>query len=293
MRAFWLSGQRARFDGVGPDGQKRYKAINAAQEQARNKLNHIPRNAPGSFVDFHISPTVTAVSPLASALSTLAVSAEEGIGAAFKAQAAGGASLNADGFLDILSGDFARALQDLAAIMADLKALSDLGDLPITMERNDLLRVRFPGVDADTVERLCADIGLLRGVVGQDPGFDATTGVNNALRFPYAPDGGSCAEDHVLTSPGGSMRSRLSSESSMSGAYFEDPAILDEYEENPWLLSPSSVVEESTVEGYESMSPHIATPSGDESLSEDFEGLEGIYKFLEECDHARGRFRNY
>ena len=51
-------------------------------------------------------------------------------------------------------------------------------------------------------------------------------------------------------------------------------------EDNPWQSLPDP-------EGYESMSP--PTSSG-EHCSEDFEGLEGIYKFLEECDRSRGRF---
>ncbi|KAK0624667.1 hypothetical protein B0T17DRAFT_507725 [Bombardia bombarda] len=274
MRAFWLSGQRARYDGVGASGDKRYVAVSAAHDDARIRLSRgIPKNALGAFIDFHVSPTITALSPLG--------------GGAFPAAAAKGeeATLHAEGFLDVLSIDFARALKDLAAIMTDLKHLSGLGDLPISLERSEnnaiSLRVRFPGVDAETVERLCDDVGVQRGVVGQDLGFEESAGVPVALRFPYAPDD----EMKTITSPGGSVRSHGSQGS--EEAYGE--AFMDEFEENPWL---SATELESKEEGYESMSPPVpSSASGLEHCSEeDFEGLEGIYRFLEECDRVKGRY---
>jgi len=275
MRAFWLSGHRARFDGVGPGGEKRYRAVSATQEEARlmmAKAMRTHRPAPGAFVDFKISPTVTALSPLGVMMPFAGVEGE---------RAAAGATLNAEGFLDVLSVDFARALKDLAAIMTDLKSLAGLGDLPVFLEKNSVLRVRFPGMDAETIERLCDDVGVKRGVVGQDPDFDASPAVEVALRFPFAPDAG--CED-TLTSPGGSLRSRRSGSSS-SSSHVEDAFIVEEFEENPWRLSSGS-----ELEGYESMSPPLMSSSG-EHCSEDFEGLEGIYRFLEECDRARGRFQ--
>jgi len=270
MRAFWLSGQRARFDGTGPNGEKRYRAVTTAQEESYGRMERAMRArrpAPGAFVDFKISPTITALSPLGAVMAF--GTAEEQIAAA------GAASLNAEGFLDVLSVDFARALKDLAAIMTDLKNLAGLGDLPVLLEKNSVLRVRFPGMDAETVERLCDDVGVKRGVVGQDPEFDASPAVDVALRFPFAPD----ADADTLTSPGGSLRSHRSVSSSSD---IEEIFIADEFDENPWLSSGSEP------EGYASMSPPIPSSSG-EHCSEDFEGLEGIYRFLEECDRARGR----
>lgn len=269
MRAFCLSGQRAHFDGYGPNGEKRYRAVSNLQEEAGRKLANISRQAPGAFIDFQITPTITALSPLAAAFPFPS--------AAFAAQTeANKATLNADGFLDVLSVDFARALKDLAAVMNDLKRLSALGDLPVILQKHNVLRVRFPGVDAETVERLCDDVGVQRGIVGQDPNFDDSLGINMALRFPYAPD----VQDvnRPITSPGGSLRSHRSDLSSV-----EEDVFLDDYmEENPWLSSPSAELEE----GYESMSPPVV--SSGEHCSEDFEGLEGIYRFMEECDRERG-----
>lgn len=273
MRAFWLSGQRARFDGTGPNGEKRYRAVTTAQEDARVRMERAMaacRPVPGAFIDFKISPTVTALSPLG-VMMAFGSSAEEQVAAA------GAASLNAEGFLDVLSVDFARALKDLAAIMTDLKSLAGLGDLPVLLEKNNVIRVRFPGMDSETVERLCDDVGVRRGVVGQDPDFDASPAVDVALRFPFAPD----ADVDTITSPGGSLRSRGSGSSSD----VEEAFIVDEFEQNPWQLSSGS-----EPEGYGSLSPPMLSSSG-EHCSGDFEGLEGIHRFLEECDRARGRFR--
>lgn len=265
MRAFWLSGQRARFDGHGPNGEKRYRTVCALQDKTGRTMAELPRFTPGAFIDFQVSPTLTALSPLAAAY-----------GVKLDLDAA---TLNADGFLDVLSVDFARQLKDLAAVMNDLKRLAILGDLPITLEKNNTLRVRFPGVDADTVESLCDDIGVQRGIVRQDAGFDTSIGSPMALCFPYAPVDEDAAQ-RAFTSPGGSMRSHQSGMSSM-----DEDAFFDEYiEEIPWLSSQEAGGEE----GYESMSPPVLSSA--EQCSEDFEGLEGIYRFLEECDRAMTKF---
>jgi hypothetical protein len=273
MRAFWLSGQRARFDGYGPNGEKRYRAVPAKQDEARRKMAKtmlLHRSAPGAFVDFKLSPTITALSPLAGSTNGTTPAATP--------------SLHTEGFLDVLSVDFARALKDLAAIMTDLKSLSTLGDLPVTLISPTVLRVRFPGMDADTVESLCADVGIKRGVVGEDPEFESSKAVEMALRFPFAPDAGPYDEE-LLTSPGGSLRSHRSSSSNEddAGGMF----MVDELEiDDPWILSSGS-----ELEGYESMSPPILDVASQGLRSEDFEGLEGIYRFLEECDRARSQFR--
>jgi len=261
FRAFWLSGQRARFDGLGPNGERRYRAVSALQEEKGRLLQAIPKHTPGSFVDFRLDPTITALSPLAA-------------GSPFGGPTAEAATtLGDEGFLDILSVDFARAVKELSAVMNDIKRLASLGDLPILLEKGGLLRVRFPGVDADTVMRLCDDLGVSRGVIGQDVDFELSMGVPVALKFPFAPD-----VERTITSPGGSLRSRRSEDSSD----MEDDIFAHQFiEDNPWLASLPS-------EGYGSMSPPL--PSSGEHCSEDFEGLEGIYRFLEECDRAKPRF---
>jgi len=257
VRAFWLSGQKAQFDGMNSFGEKRYRNITNLQEDAGRKMKSVSRNAPGAFIDFSVNPTVTALSPLGAAFpygSTMQQSTP---------------NLNTDGFLDVLSVDFSRALKDLAATMNDLKRLSSLGDLPISLEQNSILRVRFPGCDAQTVEKLCDEVGVQRGIIHQDPDFDASCGARVALIFPFAP-----TSEHTLSSPGGSLRSQLDND-------FEE---VEETVDNPWL------------EGYESMedvseheSDYFTKPSEPQNSSSGYEGLEGIYRFIEECDNSRRR----
>jgi len=256
VRAFWLSGQRAQFDGITPTGEKRYRGVSNLQEQTTRKMQSIPRTTPGSFIDFHVNPTVTALSPLGAAFgSTMDFSAT---------------NLNTEGFLDVLSVDFARALKDLAATMNDLKRLSRLGDLPITLEQKSILRVRFPGCDAETVDRLCDEVGVQRGVIMQDEDLDCNARTHMALLFPFAP-----TSDHALSSPGGSLRSQTGHDLDNEYEDFEEDII-----DNPWI------------EGYESLEESDGesvyfTKTSEHPHSSEYEGLEGIYRFLEQCDNSR------
>jgi len=255
VRAFWLSGQKAQFDGMSSLGEKRYRSITNLQEETGRKMRSVSRMAPGSYIDFPVNPTLTALTPLGAQFpfsSAMDVSAP---------------NLNTEGFLDILSVDFARALKDLSATMNDLKRLSSLGDLPITLEQKSTLRVRFPGCDAGIVERLCDEVGVQRGIIYQDEDFESSAGTQMALLFPYAP-----TSEHTLSSPGGSLRSQ-------SGHDYEevDEEILD----NPWLDSFESMDDISEAE-----SAYFSRPSPQQNSS-DYEGLEGIYRFLEQCDSAR------
>lgn len=254
VRAFWLSGQTAHFDGMTPAGEKRYRSVTNLQEETCRKMRSMPRHVPGSFIDFNLNPTVTALSPLNVTFpygSNMEQSAP---------------NLNTEGFLDVLSVDFSRALKDLAITMNDLKRLSALGDLPISLEQKSTLRVRFPGCDAETVERLCDEVGVERGVVHQDPDFDDSLGANVALIFPFAP-----STEHTMTSPGGSLRSETG----------HDYDAVEDIVDNPWL------------EGYESMdasdngSAYFTKPADLQNSSSEYEGLEGLYRFLEECDNAK------
>lgn len=264
VRAFWLSGSKAQFDGVSPAGEKCFRAVSSLQAETSSKVQSMSKLTPGSYVDFHVNPTVTALSPL---------------GAQFPyGTKADVPTLNTSGFLDVLSVDFSRALKDLAAVMNDLKKLATLGDLSIEMAGSSTLRVRFPGCDAESVERLCDEVCVSRGIIHQDADFDATSGVQVALKFPFAP-----SSEQALSSPGGSLRSQAGHELNE----FSD--LYSEVEDNPWIHSP---------EGYQSLDDLSDTASlyfgktppernPNTSTSDDYEGLEGIYRFLEQCDSAR------
>ncbi|RCI15368.1 hypothetical protein L249_6757 [Ophiocordyceps polyrhachis-furcata BCC 54312] len=182
MRAFFLSGKRLRYDGVGPHGSASYRVVSAQDDQVMRSMARAARSAPGAFIDFRLKPTITAVGPLAAAIARASDASGSTAEAPFYS-----ATLHDDGLLDVLSADFKRALQDLSVVDADLRRLSVLGDLPVALEGNDKLRVRFPGVDALTVERLCHDLDIQRGVVGQDCEYEPEAGSPEMLRLPFAP----------------------------------------------------------------------------------------------------------
>ncbi|KAF2486952.1 hypothetical protein BDY17DRAFT_292403 [Neohortaea acidophila] len=271
VRAFFISGHKAQFDGVSPTGQKKYKAVSSLQEETGRKMRSLPRATPGSRLEFVVNPTITALTQLNSIT---------GYDLSEHAQAD---HLNTDGLLDVLSIDFSRALKDLAAVFNDLKRLSALGDLPITYEGSSL-RVHFPGCDAETVERLCDELNVLRGNVVEDEAFDSFVGTDIALLFPFAPsqDVSDCESlfDEVLprkaidyqdmfipSSPAYSTQSDTGMED------VEDVLLVD----NPWLSSPS---------GYESARSSSEYGSNKHDPLE-YQGFDGIYKFIEELDAVR------
>ncbi|TLD22834.1 hypothetical protein PspLS_07357 [Pyricularia sp. CBS 133598] len=279
MRAFWLSGQRAHFDGYGSRGEKCYRVTTELQDETARKAAAAAasrKRVPGSFIDFSVNPTITALSPLAGNFPFAMCGVNQ-------STAINGPTLNQDGLLDLLLTDFERAFKDLHAVMADLKRLSNLGDLPIVFENDaHLVRVRFPGVDADTVTRLCEDIGIQQGIVGQDEDFRTAQDYASDLRFPFAPDHG--IPDH-LSSPDGSLRSHQSYSSDLS-TDLDDEYVEHFMEENPWLSSVDADEYDHSRLSLVSSTPDRRT----NSQVQGFEGVEGIYRFIQECDRAAGRF---
>ncbi|KAF4124063.1 Casein kinase II beta 2 subunit [Geosmithia morbida] len=273
MRAFFLSGQKLRYDGMGARGEHKYRAVSDLEDKAMNKLAAIHRNSPGAFVDFQLSPTMTALSPLAAAISGAGASTFNGGAQATEVMT----SLNTDGFLDVLSADFGRALKELTAVYADLRRLAVLGDLPITMEKHGTIRVRFPGVDAETATRLCDDIGLQRGIVGEDADLEATVGhddTSGGLKFPFAPE--SYRPQSITWLSDGSLERH----DGISSIEYEDCFVYDS------SVADDKGLDISDMDSFESVS--LPESSG-EHASASFEGLEGIYWFIEECDRNIGR----
>ena len=293
-----------RYDGIdNMSGEKRFRRVSKTEQSALQGLEKSSRmGLKGTTLEFKIAPTVTAFMP---SFSQGAMAEVEPI------------TLNKPGMLDVLSGDFARALKDLASILGDLNRLASLGDLPISMSNTSegpVLSVRFPGCDADLVSRLCDEVAVTRGVVVEDEAWHDDKEVQMALLFPFAPAG--AEEDEVL-----------------SEGYFtkrnNDTMVFDEarHERMQWqnMLPPSTTSSAKSlrsadyyVGGFEEgtlRSPtqqHAVSLSGYESLedpydwmsappshspysgskmstggSQDYEGVEGIYKFLQVCDEAR------
>ncbi|KAK3109407.1 hypothetical protein LTR53_017373 [Teratosphaeriaceae sp. CCFEE 6253] len=285
VRAFFIGGQKAQFDGVSARGDKRYKAVSALQDKTGRKMRSLPKATPGSHVDFCVNPTVTAIAAMGSV-----------VGFSETAATTSAMNLNSDDLLDVLSVDFSRALKDLAAIMNDLRRMSALGDLPITYEGSHL-RVHFPGCDAETVERLCDELNITRGSVCQDEAFDAFAGTEIALLFPFAPshevsqiDAESFFADpsvpakHLRYHPIDvrSMFSpsevQLAYSTQSAGSDYSDPG--HEVAENPWLSEP---------EGYESVRSGSVNSGyvSDKHSPLEYQGFEGIYRFIEELDAVR------
>ncbi|KAF8422047.1 hypothetical protein EV426DRAFT_550749 [Tirmania nivea] len=105
--------------------------------------------APGAFVDFHMAPTFTSLSRLSKN------------------------SIGNTHFMAALDEDFTEIVNDVATVWSELLKLGRLGDLPISMakDREDTIRVYFSGCDRETVLRLCDEVGVTRGVVGEDEKF--------------------------------------------------------------------------------------------------------------------------
>lgn len=275
VRAFFISGQKAQFDGYSKSGAKRYKAVSELQEETGRKLQTLPKATPGSRLEFAINPTITALTSLS------------GLAGYSMSEHVQADHLNTEGLLDVLSVDFSRALKDLAAVLNDLKRLSALGDLPITYEGSSI-KVHFPGCDADTVDRICDELNVFRGTVIQDEAFDAFAGTEIALLFPFAPSSEVSEAGDLFEIPTAkpipkkkviSIEDMLSA-SSPAYSTASDTGLEDVLEENPWLSA------ESSPSGYESVRSGSSYGSNKHDPLE-YQGFEGIYRFIEELDAVR------
>jgi hypothetical protein len=295
-----IGGKKAQFSGTNPHtGEKRYREVTELQSEASKKISAVPKATPGSYIDFAVNPSITALTPFGN------VSGFE------EAEQQKMDHLNTEGLLDILSIDFSRALKELAVILSDLKKLSTLGDLPITYQDN-CLRVHFPGCDADTVERLAIELGLQRGIIHQDADFDAYNGTDIALLFPYAPSKSpsecSFYEKPVVERrvddklwwadpslyqqpmPATPMLRNLPSPdySTMSEQSLELEGIPDDVlSGNPWLSSLSGY---ETIHSSDLDSPRLQDKDASgASTPLEYQGIEGIYRFMEQLDAAERR----
>jgi hypothetical protein len=250
-------------------GEKQYKAVSTLQDEVNSTITRVPKASPGSFICFNVNPTVTALSPL---------KAVKGFGGFAQEQE----SLNQEGLLDLLSVDFSRAVKELAAVLKDLQRLSVLGDLPLSYE-SSTLKVHFPGCDAQTVESICNEFEIERGIVKQDEDFDSFVGTEIALLFPFAPSrtpsecsfydksvsGRQVPIDWQNMLADSEVTPDLYSTQSEDGLDFEDLA------DNPWISSPS---------GYGSIQHGDLEESSDFHSPLEYQGIEGIYRFMEQCE---------
>ena len=246
----------------------------------------------GTNLEFQLSPIITAVSTTPPTIASTDFDVK---------------TLLCPDMLSNISIDFARALKDLSAILADLHRLSALGDLPINLSHTQsgpILTCRFPGCDALTVSRLCDEVNIQRGVVREDEAWERDRDVEMALLFPFAP--GSVRkgeiEDEVneCFGPASAASEQLDWRPMMS---LKEPLVssgLDEYEVPASEGGLASFRQSfNSISGYESLRESDFAEDdqyvrADELLmresvsgSEGYEGLEGIYRFLKECEDAR------
>ncbi len=296
IRAFVVGGGKARYDGIDPrTGAKKYKAVTKTQDQVLEKLSN-PAPCLGSALEFRVSPIITALGP------------------SFSSSAS---TLNTSGLLDTLATDFARALRDLSLILTDLRRLATLGDLPLTLTHNPtgpVLVVRFPGCDARIVESLCDEVGVRRGVVREDEGWRGDKAVEMALLFPFASTADAMSDArgayfeqaapkrepekldwrHMLSPSNHPSATAPSELSSVTPTFTElvnqDPVLtpLGSPEGYESLRDSDFGSEDPRLGDYDCRAEGARERCGSgRGGSEEFEGLEGIYRFLRECEHAR------
>lgn len=276
-------------------GEKRFRAVTTAQKKALAGLRSANPDIKGTTLEFRIAPTVTSV-------SSTEFSSE--------------ATLDSENLLTGLASDFSRSLASLSLIHSELTRLSTLGSLPISHPNPHTIQVRFAGCDARTVECLCNELGVQRGIIREDPEWNEDEGdkdVGMALLFPWAPSGpiseiSEGANDYfqpvkptqslgwqsmLSVSPPPTHGSTADIHSPEDYAMVEHSAV--ETERNPWLDSTHSSgfdrLHESDIESNDSLgfgldvtgmevTRPLQPPTG-------YEGMEGILRFLEECDAAR------
>jgi len=236
-------------------------------------INSVPKATPGSYIDFQVNPTITALTSLRTVTG-------------FKPANNSMETLHTEGLLDILSVDFSRALQELMFILNDLKALSSLGDLPISYQDTHL-RVHFPGCDAETVERIASELDIRRGVIGQDEEFDAFVGTEIALLFPFAPTESSSSQPSLygMTAYDGPLfDDNASSVPESSPVLSLSDGITEDYA-SPGAFSPSQYA---SIPSSELRDTSFRSPSEQNSPLE-YHDFEGIYRFIELCNNSQLR----
>lgn len=267
MRAFIVGGNRAQYSGTSNiTGEKRFRTISKFQQDVKEKIYHNPVFTPGSTIKFKINPTITAFTFLKP--NTTIVDSEQA------------KHINSEGLLDILSSDFSRSLKELSLILSDLASLTSLGDLPLTYCDNALM-VHFPGCDAESVNRLCKDLSLKRAIVEEDEDFATYAGTEIALLFPSAPLEKFSAEPYEAIPPSFEIepidwQGMLSPIETIaySTRSVQD---IDDHSEDTFIMSASDSL---------SLSQRCAEECSIHTPRE-YEGIEGIYRFIEQCDNVR------
>lgn len=300
-----MNGGKVRFDGLdAKTGEKRFKSISATEDKFLRKLGKpLEAFVKGTNLEFQLSPNITALS------TNL-----------FPQSASNELTLANPDILVNLSADFAHAQKDFSAVLTDLRSLSTLGTLPITLSATPLgpvLTCRFPGCDAESVTHLCDEVGIERGIVREDEAWQRDRDSEMALLFPFAPgvEIQTPSDDetmlfsgqlpaapsqelnwHQMMSPPRSVTSILpaASNDEVFDTLTEHRNLVDpEPRDNNHFHSVRSGYGGLCGSDFASNDAYLPSQNGlllrESSLdgSAAFEGLEGIYRFLRECKDAR------
>ena len=249
VRAFWLSGQRAAHDGRHHrGGATRFRAIPAKAQEPRLSAMRPRAVAPSSYIEFDLQPH-----PLTAALR----SHEDHI-------------LTNNVFLMDLETGLDQHAAAYKRVLLDLKLLQSVGALPISAPDATHVRVHFPGKDGGYVERLCIDIGLQHGIVFEEthpsnrprPSFDFRYPTAPTMKDPYDCESTACThtEDHTLDR-------WISAVEPLPRAW-------------------AALSDTSTTVGITDQEVVPDITSVVSNAPSDFEGFEGIYRFLDQLDHA-------
>jgi hypothetical protein len=192
VRAFCLQGYRPQYQGLDHHGSKRFVAVSQAQAKVANEVAKVGAgagfaHARGTTVEFRAAPVVAFAAARAFSEATGLQDCQ---------------TLSDDTVMDMLAAEFDSVRKSMTAIQADLKRLATLGSLPLSTTKDGHIQVRFPGCDGASVERLCIELGVQRGIVREDAewvdgGSQESRDVEMALLFPWAPDAGIDISAHI------------------------------------------------------------------------------------------------
>ena len=288
FRAFCVNGHKVQYDGIDvKTGAKKFRTITVLQEKTMKNMQRSNQYAKGTTLEFRLAPTITAIANTE-------------------------ATLGSEEVVNGLASDFARSLSSLAAVHADLKKLAKLGSLPITHPNPHTLHVRFAGCDSATVYALCDELGVQRGTVREDPEWSDEHGdkdVEMALLFPWAPS--QTPTEHLFSPPAKAQPMQDLDWGDMMSKSAADPAADPTPDTNH---SESSMIQISLQEGFSSSWQDASCASSFDELqasdietndelgfgmdltqvrtaqlvdSTAYEGMEGVLRFLEQCDSRR------
>ena len=284
VRAFCVNGYKVQYDGTDvKTGVKKFRTITTLQEKTLRNMQGSKQFAKGTTLEFRLAPTITAIAD-----------AE--------------ATLGSEEVVNGLASDFSRSLSSLAAVHADLKRLAKLGSLPITHPNPYTLHVRFAGCDSATVYALCDELGVQRGIVREDSEWSDEHGdkdVEMALLFPWAPS--QTPTEHLFGPPTkaqpmqdldwGDMMSESAAHPAPNSSHSEGSMIhipLQEGFSTSWqdasCASSFDELQASDIEtndelGFGMDLTQVRTAQPVDSTA--YEGMEGVLKFLEQCDSRR------